>query len=56
MNLRLPETEARRNAPLTADQQAESARIICALIRRQMTLPEALRALPGQRSFGERAA
>jgi hypothetical protein len=34
---------------LTPSETAEAARILCALIRREMTLPEALRALPGRR-------
>lgn len=54
MTMRLPETEPARKAPLTPDQQAESARILCALVRREITLPEALRALPGQRTLEER--
>ena len=55
MNLKLPEVEERRKDALPLEQQAESARILCALIRRQMTLPEALRALPGQRLLAEAA-
>lgn len=56
MNRTLPEMERARKAPLTADQQAESARILCALVRREITLAEALRALPGQRSLEEARA
>jgi hypothetical protein len=49
MSARLPYIDAtRKPAPLTSDQQAESAAVLIALVRREITLPEAIRRLPGQ--------
>lgn len=56
MTMRLPHMDPARKPALTPDQQAESARILCALVRREMSLAEALRALPGQRTLEERRA